>query len=89
MDKLQQEVRVPVVTEAVYELCPNDPDMAPYFEIEDPSEQSRVMHRLLTDTTSISLRSRVVPGMHMDFPSLLRRVLTDSHIHFISLKGGA
>ena len=51
MDKLQQEVRVPVVTEAVYELCPNDPDMAPYFEIEDPSEQSRVMHRLLTDIT--------------------------------------
>ncbi len=25
--------------------------------------------------------------MPMDFSSLLRRLLTDSHIHFISLKG--
>ncbi|WP_425934892.1 hypothetical protein [Aeromonas rivipollensis] len=52
-----------------------------------PMDFSSLLHRLLTDTTSISLRSRVVPGMHMDFSSLLRRLLTDSHIDFISLKG--
>ncbi|QJT22357.1 hypothetical protein IBG34_08735 [Aeromonas media] len=53
-----------------------------------PMDFSSLLHRLLTDTTSISLRSRVVPGMHMDFSSLLlHRLLTDSHISSTSLKG--
>ena len=36
--------------------------------------------------TFVSLKGCVYP-MPMDFSSLLRRLLTDSHIDFISLKG--